>query len=209
MFDGTPNNRQTAKGESDKIPPPDFKLQKFETLRDYVRKGKVPWRRLSKRMSEQLCNEELVTPEDVGFRNGVAFPLRQNIFASQREYQESLRQRFQHDISNSAVHHLKQTQPQHSAAGTLSFKQKFLLLALTVILGVSLIKYPLITIVTANSFITVYFLLAIMFRLVLLVAGSRAPRKIKPSRTIPAGKLPIITILLPLYRDADSLASLQ
>ena len=160
-------------------------------------------------MSEQLCNEDLVTPEEVGFRNGMAFPLRKNIFTSGKEYQARLQQRFKHDISNSAVHRLKQTQPQHSAAGTLSLTQTLLMLVFTAIFSISLIKYPLITIVVANTFITVYFLLAIIFRLVLLIAGSGLSRKRNFSSSIPAHELPTITILLPLYRDAESLASLS
>ncbi|MEM9619319.1 MAG: glycosyltransferase family 2 protein [Pseudomonadota bacterium] len=157
---------------------------------------------------EDLCNSQLLSPYDVGERNGIAFPLRAHRFVSKRVFQDSLKQRFLEDISDASIGRLKTTMPEYSAASSLSLLQKTLVLSLVLIFIWALINFPITTLVILNTGVTAYFLLAIFYRIILLVIGGKSPAVSEQPQAHYIQTLPIITILLPLYRDADSLVSL-
>ncbi len=208
MFDSTPkfdaDNAPDAKG-----PPPDIELQKFADLRRYVKSGKIPWRKISSWKRENLCNQDILTREEVGYRNGIPFPLRAHRFMPRKIFQENLRERFADEISSASVHDLREQHPDRSAAGVLNFAQKILLAVSTFLAVIALIKYPMTTIITANTAITTYFLLAIFYRIVLVFTPT-APFKTKGRRLeLDDDFLPTITILLPLYHDADAIVTLS
>ena len=207
MYDAAPDNlnQQERKAQT---PPPDPSLQDFARLRRYIKSGKIPWRKLSSWKREDLCNADLVSPQDVGYRDRIPFPLRAHRFASGRVFQDSLRDRFLPEIGDAAIHALKRKQPTYSAAHALSLSQNLLFLGFVCVFAICIATFPLATIIAANTLITAYFLLAIVYRFVLMVVGWKSP----PSHQAPTpadAELPVITILLPLYHDAEALAPLS
>ena len=170
MLDET--RTHSTEDSSSALPPPDVELQSFSFLRSYIKKGKIPWRKLSSWKREELCNKEQVTREEVGYRNNKPFPLKDHIFAPRSVFQQCLRKRFKEDIAKSSVHTLRDQHPDRSAARILSPTQSVLLLLLLCALGISIIKYPLSTLITANTFVTIYFILAIGYRFILMVFGA-------------------------------------
>lgn len=207
MFDEIPHSTEDIKGASP-VPPPDKSLQKFERLRAYAKTGKIPWRKVSTWKREDLCNSQLLTPYDVGERNGIAFPLRAHRFVTKAVFQDSLKQRFLEDISDASIQRLKATMPEYSASSSLSLLQKALVLSLVLLFVWALINFPITTLVILNTGVTAYFLLAIFYRIILLGVGGKSAVVSAQPQVHDARALPVITILLPLYRDADSLVSL-
>jgi len=208
MFDDAPKF-DAAKAPETEIPPPDPELQKFDDLRRYVKSGKIPWRKVSSWKRENLCNQDLVTPEDVGYRNGIPFPLRSHRFAPSRLFQTKLRARFIDNIAAASAHELKDKHPTRSAADVLNLTQKVFFFILVLFAVLSLINYPLTTIIAANTVVTIYFLFAIAYRIVLVFTPVKRPKAPDQSLTLDYDDLPVITILLPLYHDADALVSLS
>lgn len=190
-------------------PPPDVELQSFSFLRSYIKKGKIPWRKLSSWKREELCNKEQVTREEVGYRNNKPFPLKDHIFAPRPVFQQCVRKRFKEDIAKSSVYTLRDQHPDRSAARILSSTQGVLLLLLLCALAISIIKYPLSTLITANTFVTIYFILAIGYRFILMVFGATNPKSNNYITDLSNEQLPVITILLPLYRDKNALITLR
>ncbi len=208
MFDDAPKNGDADAAEAE-IPPPDPELQKFSDVRRYIRSGNIPWRKISSWKRENLCNQDLVTPEDVGYRNGIPFPLRSHRFTPTRLFQTKLRTRFINNIAAASVHELKDKHPDRSAAGVLNLTQKILFFVMVLFAILSITNYPLTTIVAANIVITVYFLFAIAYRIVLVFTPIKRPKAPAQPQTVDTDNLPVITILLPLYHDADALVSLS
>ena len=207
MFDDSANFDAIEKNTSD-IPPPDNNLQQFARLRRYITTGKIPWRKVSSWKREDLCNSNVLTPHDIGERNGIAFPLRAHRFVSNHNFQDILKKRFLSDITDASTELLKQTMPEYSAASSLSILQKLLAIVLIVFLSWSLLKFPVTTLITLNGGVTAYFLLSILFRTFLLFVGSGPLTPDKNNVFKEPADLPVITILLPLFRDADALPSL-
>lgn len=207
MFDDIPSKDDTE-CEAAKAPLPDYSLQRFARLRQYVKSGKIPWRKASAWKRETLCNKSLVTPNDVGNRNGTPFPLKDHRFVSNKVYQAAVKDRFLDDISNAAIHSLKVTTPKYSATSALSFKQHCFALILFAVFAAAIIRFPLTTVISINAFITLYFILAIGYRVILLTIALFACDRKTETPTMATDELPVITILLPLYKDAASLPSL-
>jgi glycosyltransferase XagB len=208
MFDSTPKlSAEEPPGRE--VPPPDVDLQRFVDLRRYVKSGKIPWRKISSWKRENLCNEDIVTREEVGYRNGVPFPLRSHRFTPRKIFQENLRERFADEIATASVRDLHEKHPDRSAARVLNLAQKTLFSISALLAVIALIKYPMTTIITANAAVTIYFLLAIAYRIILVFTPA-APFKTKGQLLTPDDDaLPTITILLPLYHDADAMVTLS
>jgi len=208
MFDAHPK-QETPNDQDADIPPPDRTLQRFEYLRRYAKKGRIPWRKLSSWKKEDLCNESLVSPEDVGMRNGVPFPLRAHRFVSNQAFQESLKARFLDDITDASLDSLRKERPGYSAAGVLSLFQEFLAALLTLAFSWSFASAPMTTIIVLNAIVTLYFILAIAYRIILMIVGAKNLHTHQAKQAPATDELPVITILLPLYHDAKSLAPLS
>ncbi len=208
MFDGAPKF-DTKKQPGTEVPPPDVDLQRFSDLRRYVKSGKIPWRKISSWKRENLCNQDIVTREEVGYRNGIPFPLRAHRFAPRKVFQDNLRERFADEIATASVRDLRDQHPDRSAAGVLNLAQKVLFVISGLLAVIAFINYPMTTIITANAAVTAYFLLAIAYRIALVFTPT-APFKTKgQTLAIDDDRLPTITILLPLYHDADAIVTLS
>lgn len=113
-----------------------------------------------------------------------------------------------------AVYGLVDKTPEYSAHRVLDRNQWVLLAGLVVVIIAGLTLAPLTTLIIANILATAYFLLAIGFRVILFglsffdpLNGSQAPLEHPPDESDET--LPIITILLPVFREAESLVILS
>lgn len=206
MFDESPSAH--SQPDDAGVPPPDETLQQFEKLRRYARTGKTPWRKVSSWKREDLCDGDLVAPQDVWERNGVPFPLRAHRFVTRGAYQDCLKKRFLPEVADASVSRLKTTMPEYSASASLSLLQKIMAGGLLILFIWLLIKFPVTTLVTLNAGITAYFLFAIAYRIFLLIVGGKPLPPPPNVQRMNRQDLPVITILLPLYHDAEALPSL-
>ncbi|MEL6789915.1 MAG: glycosyltransferase family 2 protein [Pseudomonadota bacterium] len=113
-----------------------------------------------------------------------------------------------------AVYGLIDKAPDASAHRVLNRNQWVWLFGLITLLITGLVLAPLTTLIAANILATVYFLLAIGFRVLLFALAFFDPLHEEENRTRPAADnndtpLPIITILLPVFREAKSLVILS
>ncbi len=123
--------------------------------------------------------------------------------------QTVLRERFAGNIGRAAIEGLAATRPEESAKRLLSPSQMAMLVCFFLALIFALGRWPVATFVGFNVFVTIYFVSAIFFRLWLLAIGRKdAVGATAPAITMTETQLPVITILLPLYRDAAALPTL-
>ncbi len=207
MFDNLQHETEPTQ-EASPLPQPDPDLQYFERLRDYVRMGRVPWRRVSSWKKEDLCNRALVQPRDVGFQGRTPFPLRAHRFVSNLDFQSMLRKRFATEITEAAIGDLQKISPHLSAAKVLSTTQRIALTGLILAFAYAFATAPLATIISLNAVITAYFLLTISYRAILIILGAKIRKAQSLTPALKEEDYPVITILLPLYDDANALAPL-
>ncbi|MEM9262147.1 MAG: glycosyltransferase family 2 protein [Pseudomonadota bacterium] len=132
------------------------------------------------------------------------------------EFQQALQIRYSNDATAYAVGDLAESDPINSAAQLFSKRQIFFLSISAIAIISLLITFPVPIIIAFNIIVTSYFLIAIVFRLFL------ASRPLKDSKAGPLPGdasplynehneedcLPVVSILLPLFREASSLPSL-
>lgn len=108
-----------------------------------------------------------------------------------------------------AVNLLKNEMPTFSALGVLSPAQRILLGVLLLAVAVFAVTAPAAMFIALNALFASYFLLAVSYRIFLMICGANAPVTGAPiHQADQTGALPVITILAPLYRDAASLHGL-
>jgi len=113
-------------------------------------------------------------------------------------------------ITRAATDRLERERPECSASGVLSPTQTSIAFGLVASLAFALFLAPFSTIVALNALVALYFLLAAAYRLILMTVGWRTPvLQGSGSAPLAPNDLPIITILAPLYKDAEALASLS
>ena len=192
------------------LDPPHDDLQAFSRIRAYARKGRMPWRRLKGRRRMRLINACIVSREAAGDANGKPFPLHENRYVDAKRFQTLLYKRFARDIGRAAVSSLYECKPDLSAYRLFDAKGVFFLIAGLAAFVAALIKWPISVLISLNALATIYFICVIVFRM-LLLALNVLPGKPRNTPDAPADKaaLPVITILLPLYKDAAALPALS
>lgn len=188
------------------LPQPDNSLHSFQNIRAYIRSGKISWSKITDRRHLKLVNNDLVSREDAGELDGKPFPLHDNVFLSKSKFHAAIVSCFSTENSENAVNALRQGDPQNSAHKILSNSQMIIGFSLIAGAIASAATAPLTTAIAINAFITLYFVSAIFFRVVLLCFSTPQNAHTPISSSDP--DLPVITILLPLYKDAASLALL-
>ncbi len=175
-----------AQGDGDPSP------LRFERLRDYVRRGRAPWRRARGEI-------HFLTTHD-GDR-----PPDRRVTAPQLA--ESLRRRFLSDLTEEAISGLAMRAPQDSARRVMTERQ----LAgggLAAIAGIAfVIAAPATAAATLFAAAALLFVVTIAGRLV-LAAIAGAPSSPHPRPGLPDDALPVVTILVPLFREAAALPGL-
>ena len=181
-------------------------LQDFSKIQDYVRVGRVPWRRNSAGQQVWLVNEKIDDQECIYGSN--VLPSDVVLYLPEKAFQAHLYRRFENEITQSAIYGLAEKRPQESAHRLLSMGQVWLLVAIITCAGALLWRWPIATLAGVNIVTTLYFISAIFFRAYLLVLGRKDRVGATPTPIMAAWELPVITILLPLYHDAAALPSL-
>lgn len=185
--------------------PPDRELQQFERIQLYARRERLPWRR-----QRHAPNEELRAIEASGDPLAEArFPLRAASYVPRRLFRDTLKQRFEAELSEASVHALRRSAPHASAHRLMTGAQKLIASALILAAAAFFAAAPLSALITFNVCVTIYFLAAIFFRLYLTFVGYSAPPAPPPDPPLTDEELPVITILLPVYNEADGLALLH
>lgn len=169
----------------------------------------MPWRRLVGQRRERIINESMVTRDQAGEFNGKAFPLHENRFLAQSRYQRALFQRFAEDIKHASISSLHEKAPHLSAQRLFSTRGKLGLVLVTLGLAALIVYWPITALIILNVFATAYFLCIIAFRLYLLFLSAAARRQGNTERLTHDTDLPVITILLPLYKDSALLPALS
>lgn len=186
--------------------PPDREIQRFEHLRHYARNERLPWRRRRRAPNEELrAVESIEDPEQEK-----DFPLRKTSYVPRRIFRNILKQRFEADLVDASTYSLFRASPEASAFHLCTRAQKLIIFALVIGFAGLFAAFPMTTLLVLNSLITVYFMSAIFFRLYLTAvdfASSSPSAKTYPA--LPDERLPIVTILLPVYREAHGLPILR
>lgn len=200
---------QTSQKAKTPLEKPDPELQYFSRIRQYVQTGRMPWRRLVGQRRERIINESMVTRGQAGDFKGKPFPLHKNHFLGQPLYQRAVFERFAEDIQHASISSLHDKAPHLSAQRLFSTGEKFGLAFIMLSLTALFVYWPLTALITLNAFATAYFLCIIIFRLYLLFLSAAAHRQGKAEHFASDTDLPVITILLPLFKDSALLPSLS
>lgn len=127
---------------------------------------------------------------------------------TEAEFRQRRYARAPEEITRYAIDSLAATHPAESAKRLLSGSQIWLLTLLAIVFFLAAFIAPLTTFIAVNIFTTAYFISAIVFRLWLLALGRKTRIGANIDNPENDAALPVITILLPLYRDAAALPML-
>lgn len=186
--------------------PPDTDIQTFERIQNYARSERLPWRRRSRAPHEELRSIESCAD----LTDEQRFPLRAASYVPRRVFRDILKRRFEAELSDASIHALRRAAPKSSAYRLMTPGQTLTLSALTLTGAVFFAAAPLAALIAFNIFVTAYFLAAIFFRLYLTIVGyanASAPRS--PAPSLQDKDLPVITVLLPVYDEAEGLPILK
>lgn len=193
-----------ARGEdiSAILDPPDLDLQEFEHIHHYARTGKVPWRRMTP--LEHFDH----TRRKISATAGAT--ITKNIQVTRRGFENGLKSRFERELSWASVRALMKETPDASAQRLFSPRQKTVFSGGVLFSAAAFAIAPLGTLISINWLIAIYFLTVIFFRIYLAITALRLPPGAAPSsRKMTKAKLPVITVLLPLYDEAAALKLLS
>lgn len=168
----------------------DETLQHYSKMRQYLRDGRMPWRR------ERGAVRFIA-------RTGAASAADHELDA--RAFSDFVRRRFQDEIDEDSRFSLWRTEPQSSARSLLSRRSAFHCLAAFALFGVITLVAPGIFLAALVVISSTVFLAAALTRCLLVLTpahdGERPP-------TLPDAELPTVTILAPLFREAHSIPGL-
>jgi len=176
---------------------PEQDLQKFEDIHHYARNGRMPWR----------VFEELAVQSE---REQETHSSAKIIHVSRRFFEDRLKSRFETDLSRASVEALLRRSPSASAHRLLMPGQRVIAISLLMLLALAFAMAPLAVLIAVNVSILLYFLTVIIFRLYLAVTALRLPPGSTPNASrLRDAVLPVVTVLLPLYDEAEALTLLS
>ncbi len=181
----------------------DPQLQNFAELRQYVKEQRFPLRRRRYGQIEYLAANHSVSSHQR------KFPLRPLVVVTEAEFSQTLLRRFNPEMTETARSKLRLTRPKDSAHRLLDVSQSVGLLLILLVVSLAFYHAPLMTLVAANAVATFYYIAIIAFRFRLAALALNTDEK--PSFSAPALEdhgLPIVTVLVPLFDEADCLPTL-
>jgi hypothetical protein len=111
-----------------------------------------------------------------------------------------------------SIHRLRTERPEMSAQTTLTPLQRRWLMGLGLALVVMAVVRPKETLLGLNAGVTLLYLTAFLFGLQLVREALRRPSILSVSdeeaRSIPAGQLPVYTVLVPAYHEPEVIAAM-
>lgn len=164
----------------------------FDRIRRYLRAGRAPWRREGDRLI-------FLTTQDV---DGAP-----DLRVSRAKFQATLRERFAAELTREAISGLATRAPADSARVVLAQSQKSLCGLVLLLATATAVAAPHAALSVAYAALALAFSVTIGVRL-LLVATTAAPRRPHPRRPLVDDELPVVTILVPLFREANALPGL-
>lgn len=184
---------------------PDADIQKFEHITHYARSERLPWKRRGRAPNEELRAAEAFADPERARR----FPLRVSSYVPRRLFREILKRRFEADLSDASAHSLRRAAPGASAFRLLTGAQKAFVAAIVFLCAAFFATAPVAALIVFNIGVTAYFMIAILFRLYLTIVGFSASRAARSYPALHDDELPVATILLPVYDEADGLPILK
>ncbi|MFN3958792.1 MAG: glycosyltransferase family 2 protein [Parvularculaceae bacterium] len=170
----------------------DSQLIHFDRLRRYLRAGRAPWRREADRLIF-LTTQDVEAAPDLRVRRA--------------EFQAKLRERFAAELTREAISGLATRAPADSARVVLTQSQKSLC-GLLLLLGTAMaVAAPHAALSVAYAALALAFSVTIGVRL-MLAATAAAPAAPHPRQVLADDALPVVTILVPLFREANALPGL-
>ncbi|MGE0407737.1 MAG: glycosyltransferase family 2 protein [Amphiplicatus sp.] len=177
-------------------PTPD--LQRFENISSYARKERIPWRRIQPGIHEELRAYE-------NWVEKAPFPLRKMSFVPRRLLARTLEARFRPELIDASANALRRGAPAASAFRLMTLPQQAIAAGFCLAAAAALAVAPLTALIAFNLFVTLYFLAMIFFRVHLtFVSFASAPPRAECG-PLAEERLPVITLLLPVYDEAASL----
>jgi len=167
-------------------------LIRFDRLRRCLRAGRAPWRREAERLI-------FLTTQDA---DGSA-----DLRVSTAKFQAALRERFAAELTREAISGLATRAPADSARVVLTQSQKSLCGLVLLLATATAVAAPHAALSVAYAALALAFSVTIGVRL-LLVATTAAPRRPHPRRPLADDELPVVTVLVPLFREANALPGL-
>jgi len=185
--------------------PADSELFHAGEYSDYAEHLFLPWRKRGNQL--WLVVADPTSPwmqEHWGSRDDVFF-----VMTSSYDIMWELQRIASAHISNSAVHYLATTNPEHSAHKVVTWPQGIFLLLSLLLLVSSVWRYPLQTGITINALLCAFMLCSAAFRMVLswISCSEEAGQNISEEELsdVPDTELPIYTILVPMYKESTVL----
>ncbi|MEO1014128.1 MAG: glycosyltransferase family 2 protein [Pseudomonadota bacterium] len=141
-----------------------------------------------------------------------AFPLRNVQVASNATFRRAVIERFSESAGAAATDHLSTSDPENSARRLFTGPQQAVLIASVITAFAAFVSAPITSLVALNALATAYLIITILFRGYLAASVYGEPYSPTASASGEDGlqdeDLPIVTILLPLFREGDSLPTL-
>jgi cellulose synthase/poly-beta-1,6-N-acetylglucosamine synthase-like glycosyltransferase len=112
-----------------------------------------------------------------------------------------------------SINGLRQSRPDYSAHITVTWRQRYGLIALLLVVVAPLAVWPLVTAQVLLGIVMFVYTVAVAFRVWLVFASGRGEHRVRVSdeeaRAVPDDELPIYTILVPAYREPSVIGHLM
>jgi hypothetical protein len=183
--------------------PPDPALAQDACLDEYLIRLFLPWRQTGGGMIAASADTSPENRAWLAARHGVTV-----LFELPRaEILDLLAARFGPALLDDAIHGLARRQPELSAHRVITRRQAIIFALLGAGMAAALILSPLLVIRILVALMSVAFFVSAIFRGWLAWLGTDAPARPSPTRDDDAS-LPLYTIMVPLYREANVLPRL-
>lgn len=185
--------------------PPDANLSDYHELEYYLSHRCIPWRLVKGDMVIACCEptDKLRHWAQQFYHEKVRF-----VICTPRDLLAAIDQLFSADIDEDTRTRLLKSSPHLSAHQTLHPKQATSLVGLLVLIAAALLLAPVTSVITLLLLMNGFYLATIGLKAVLyLAARSHPPRAPSLANQDPAC-LPVYTVLVPLYQEAENITNL-
>lgn len=182
--------------------PPDPHLVSYDELCYYLVHQCLPWRIRNGRMVI-ACAE--VTPKLKHWAKQFYHDKAQFVLTTPRDIRHSIDQLFGHEISLETRTRLLEKTPHLSAHVTLYPEQRRVLLSLAATLVILLAAFPYTTLVSLLTLINLFYIATIGLKFILYLKRNQTPSvSAADVQKLEDIDLPIYTVLVPLYKEKES-----
>ena len=189
------------------LEPPDRALLDAADASLYARRLAIPWRRVD---GVLLVAAPRPDPELLLFARAKWGPAIDFVVTSKTDVIQATQDAFRDELSHAAVMELAEADPDVSARQVLTRRQAIALYLALSALAAGLALAPLATLILLNVFMTLFHLGGLLFKLMLVRLGgdgNGASARAMAARVdqLDEADLPVISILVPMFREPDVL----